>query len=50
MTALMITASSVTMTSEQLADLLLIEHSEFRKKANALAAKGLLGLVIRAHN
>lgn len=31
-----------TMTSEQLAELLRIEHNEFRKKANALAAKGLL--------
>lgn len=31
-----------TMTSEQLAELLHIEHNEFRKKANALAAKGLL--------
>lgn len=31
-----------TMTSEQLAELLQIEHNELRKKANAMASKGLL--------
>jgi phage antirepressor YoqD-like protein len=34
---------NATMTSEQLAELLQIEHNEFRKKANLMAAKGLLG-------
>lgn len=33
---------NATMTSEQLAELLQIEHNEFRKKANLMAAKGLL--------
>ncbi|MDP2244038.1 phage antirepressor KilAC domain-containing protein [Pseudomonas sp.] len=33
---------NATMTSEQLAELLQIEHNELRKKANAMAAKGLL--------
>ena len=36
-------ARNAVMTSEQLAELLQIDHKEFRKKANALAAKGLLG-------
>jgi len=38
----MVSQHAQTMTSEQLAELLQIEHNEFRKKANALAAKGLL--------
>lgn len=33
---------NATMTSEQLAELLQLEHNELRKKANAMAAKGLL--------
>ena len=43
MNQLMMTHKALTMTSEQLAELLQIEHNEFRKKANALAARGLLG-------
>lgn len=43
MNQLMMTHKALTMTSEQLAELLQIDHKEFRKKANALAAKGLLG-------
>jgi len=39
---LMMNHKALTMTSEQLAVLLQIEHNEFRKKANALAARGLL--------
>lgn len=35
-------ARHAVMTSEQLAELLQIEHNEFRKKANALASRGLL--------
>lgn len=38
----MVSQHTQTMTSEQLAELLQIEHNEFRKKANAMAAKGLL--------
>jgi phage antirepressor YoqD-like protein len=43
MNQLMTIDKPLSMTSEQLADLLQIDHKEFRKKANALAAKGLLG-------
>lgn len=43
MNTMMLSHSPLTMTSEQLAQLLQIDHKEFRKKANALAAKGLLG-------
>lgn len=42
MNQLMMTNKALTMTSEQLAELLQIEHNEFRKKANALAGRGLL--------
>ncbi len=42
MNQLMMTHKALTMTSEQLAELLQIEHNEFRKKANALAGRGLL--------
>ena len=42
MNQLMLTHKTLTMTSEQLAELLQIEHNEFRKKANALAGRGLL--------
>ena len=42
MNQLMMNHKALTMTSEQLAVLLQIEHNEFRKKANALAARGLL--------
>lgn len=42
MNQLMQCDKALTMTSEQLAELLQIEHNEFRKKANSLAARGLL--------
>lgn len=42
MNQLLQTDKALTMTSEQLAELLQIEHNEFRKKANALAGRGLL--------
>lgn len=37
-----IMSRNATMTSEQLAELLQLEHNELRKKANAMANKGLL--------